>query len=140
MSETSTRVRSENAMNVSIARADQPNMVPGRRSFFQYVDLGVEGGSNGVARAQIMIANEPMKGTTGWHYHECDLQFVYVLKGAVDLQFADGEWVRFIAGDSVMIPGGTVHQERTFEPFELMEVCVPAAMATVNCDAPEGLT
>jgi quercetin dioxygenase-like cupin family protein len=127
-------------MNVSIARADQPNVVSGRHSFLEYIDLGVENGSQGVARAQIMIAKEPMKGITGWHYHVCFLQFIYVLEGAVDLQFVDGEWVRFSAGDSVMIPGGTVHQERASEPFELMEVCVPAAMGTVNCDAPERLT
>src|SRR5665213_2425849 len=107
MIETSSHVRDENPKSVSITRKDKPHIVPGRRSFFQYVDLGVEDASNGVARAQIMIAKEAMKGATGWHYHECDLQFIYVLKGAVDLQFTDGEWVRFSAGDSVMIPGGT---------------------------------
>jgi quercetin dioxygenase-like cupin family protein len=123
-------------MNVSIARANQPTMVPGGRSVFQYIDLGVEGGSQDIARAQIMTAKEPMKCTSGWHYHVCFLQFIYVLHGALDLQFVDGEWVRFSAGDSVMLPGGTVHQERASEPFELMEVCVPAAMGTVNCDAP----
>ena len=138
MSEAAIGDRTASAMSVSISRKDQPRMIPGRRSFFQYVDLGVADATNGEAKAQIMIANRGTKDATGWHYHSCVMQFVYVLKGSVDLQFADGDWIRFTEGDSMMIPGGTVHQERgTDEAFELLEFSVPAAMGTVPCEAPQ---
>ena len=72
------------------ARLSEPVLVKGRRSFFQYRDLGVADASAGAMRAQVMSSSEGMSRPTGWHYHECDGQFVYVLKGWVDLQFEDG--------------------------------------------------
>ena len=61
--------------------------------------------------------------TTGWHYHECDLQFVYVLKGWVDLAFEDGRVERCDAGTSLAIPPGMVHNELACSPdFEALEV------------------
>jgi uncharacterized protein YjlB len=63
-----------------------------------------------------------------------------MLSGWIDLQFADGRTVRFAEGDSVFIPGGTVHNEiRTSDNFDLIEVSVPADMGTVPCDAPEAV-
>ena len=78
-----------------------------------------------------------MNQPTGWHYHECEMQFVYMLEGWVDLEFEDGRAVRFEAGDSFMIPGGTRHQEvRASDGVRFVEVSVPAEMGTVNCDPP----
>src|SRR6478672_4871359 len=76
----------------------------GRRSFFEYRDTGLEKATNGNYRAQLMRATDVMD-STGWHYHECDLQFVYVLKGWVDLEFEDGRSLRIEEGDSLFIPG-----------------------------------
>ena len=36
----------------AVARKSAPNVVKGRRSFFEYVDLGVTDGSNGKMRVQ----------------------------------------------------------------------------------------
>ena len=75
-------------------------LVKGRREFFKYRDLGVADASAGVMRAQVMMASQGMSRPTGWHYHECDGQFVYVLKGWVDLEFEDGRTIRIDEGDS----------------------------------------
>jgi quercetin dioxygenase-like cupin family protein len=76
-----------------------------------------------------------MDRATGWHYHTCDMQFVYILKGWVDLEFAGGRKERFGVGDSVMIPGGLPHQEiATSDDLELVEVSVPAEMGTEPCE------
>lgn len=121
---------------VAVSTAKSPVLVKGRRDFFKYRDLGVTAGSKGQMRAQVTAAEAGMSQPTGWHYHICDSQLVYVLKGWLELEFKDGP-VRLEAGDSIYIPGGTPHNEtRTADAFEILEVSVPAEMATKPCEAP----
>jgi len=124
---------------VAHARISEPVLVKGRRAFFKYRDLGVAEASGGAMRAQVMMSSEGMSRPTGWHYHECDGQFVYVLKGWVDLQFEDGRAIRVEEGDSLFIPGFLRHNEiRTSDALEILEVSVPGQMGTTPCDPPEG--
>ncbi len=110
----------------------------GRRSFFEYRDTGLEQATGGDYRAQVMRATDVME-TTGWHYHVCELQFVYVLNGWVDLAFEDGRNERFEAGSVMAIPPGMVHNELACSPdFEALEVVAPAEMETVAVDPPTG--
>ena len=90
---------------VAHARSAEPKLVKGRRDFFQYRDLEVAEASAGTLRAQVMSSSQGLSRPTGWHYHECDGQFVYVLKGWVDLEFEDGRTLRIEEGDSLFIPG-----------------------------------
>jgi quercetin dioxygenase-like cupin family protein len=116
---------------------DGAPVVKGRREFFTYRELGVTEATNGVMRAQVMHATRGMSKPTGWHYHTCDQQFIYMLKGWVDLEFEDGRKIRLGEGDSMMIPGGLKHNETaTSEEMEILEVSVPAALGTVPCDPP----
>ena len=124
-------------MDLALALKDQARFVPGRRAFFKYRDLGVTDATKGRMRVQETTAEKGLSEPTGWHYHTCDMQFVYVLKGWVDLEFEDGTKARVGEGDSVMIPGGMRHQETaTSDAMELIEVSLPAEMGTVACDAP----
>jgi mannose-6-phosphate isomerase-like protein (cupin superfamily) len=135
MNETTTLKRPTQGMKLAISTAKDAHYVPGRRHFFQYRDLGVTEATGGKMRAQVTSAKSAMDRETGWHYHTCDMQFVYILRGWVDLEFAGGRKARFGAGDSVMIPGGTPHQETaTSEDLELVEVSVPAEMGTEVCE------
>ena len=100
-------------------------------------DLGVTKATDGWMRAQVTSALTGMTQPTGWHYHVCEGQFVYTLKGWVELEFEDGTNCRLEAGDSVFIPGGMLHQEnRTSDDLEILEVSVPADMGTVAVDPP----
>ena len=122
------------------ATPETAKKVEGRRSFFSYYDLGVTDASQGAMRAQVTKATQGLGKPTGWHYHVCDQQFVYMVKGWVDLEFEDGRKIRLNAGDSLMIPGGLRHNETaTAEELELLEISVPARMETVVCDPPVGL-
>ena len=108
----------------------------GRRSFFEYRDTGLSELTNGDYRAQVMRATDVMD-TTGWHYHQCDLQFVYVLNGWVDLEFEGGRTERVAAGAALSIPPGMVHNEISCSlDFEALEVVAPAQMETIPCDPP----
>ncbi len=88
-------------------------------------------------RGQIMKAKRGMTEPTGWHYHTCDSQFVYLLNGWVELEFEGGEFLRCEKGDTVFIPGGLKHNElRTSDDFEALEVSVPGELGTVPVDPP----
>lgn len=127
------------AMKLAISTAADAQFAEGRRAFFKYRDLGVTAGTGGRMRAQVTSAERGLSEPTGWHYHECEMQFVYLLEGWIDLEFEDGRNVRLVAGDSVMIPGGERHQETaTSDSLRLLEVSVPAEMGTVACDPPPG--
>ena len=125
------------AKTMAHATPETATQMPGRREFFKYADLGVTNASNGEMRAQVMTAITGMTEPTGWHYHECGGQFVYALKGWVDLEFETGETVRLEAGHSLFIPGGMRHNEiATSDDLEILEVCTPADMGTVPCEPP----
>ena len=116
---------------------DDSPVVQGRREFFTYRALGVADASNGEMRAQVMRAAQGLTEPTGWHYHECEGQFVYAIKGWVDLEFETGEKIRLEPGQSLYIPGGLRHNETaTSTDIEILEVCIPSDMGTVPCDAP----
>ena len=131
--------RTEAGPQVAISAAADPVLVAGRRAFFTYRDLGVSGASAGRMRAQLTVAKDGMTEATGWHVHLCEGQFVYMLSGWVELEFADRK-VRLQAGDSAYIPGHTPHNEvGASANFELLEISVPAEMGTRPCDPPPGL-
>lgn len=125
---------------LAYAPASNPTYKPGRRAFFKYRDLGVTDATAGKLRAQVTSATQGMGQPTGWHYHVCEHQLVYMLKGWVDLEFEDGQKIRLMPGDSLMIPGGMRHNETgTADELELLEISVPAEMKTVACDPPAGM-
>lgn len=134
-----TSAATASRQKVAHARIAEPVLVKGRREFFKYRDLGVAEASAGSMRAQVMMASQGMSRPTGWHYHECDGQFVYILKGWVELQLEDGRTLKVEEGDSLFIPGYLRHNEiRTSDAMEILEVSVPGQMGTVPCEAPAG--
>src|SRR4051794_24289212 len=70
----------------------------GRRPFFKYRDLGLEAATAGRMRAYHNTSIAGMTEPTGWHYHICEMQFVYVLKGKLVIEFEDGTVGTFTAG------------------------------------------
>lgn len=122
---------------MAYATEESAPAVPGRRAFMKYRDLGVSAASGGAMRAQVMSSTDARSEPTGWHYHLCDGQFVYVLKGWVDLSFEDGTSIRLKANESLYLPGGWRHQETaTSKELEILEVAVPADLGTVSCESP----
>ena len=113
---------------------------PGRRPFFKYRDLGLEGATGGRMRAYQNSSIAGMTEATGWHYHICEMQFVYVLKGKLIIEFEDGTVATFTAGDAFFVPGGVRHNEiYVSEDKEALEVSVPGKIGTVNVERPAGL-
>lgn len=128
------------AMHLLKSFVSETPFSPGRRPFFKYRDLGLEQASGGRMRAYHSTAIAGMVEPTGWHYHTCEMQFVYVLKGKIAIEFEDGTVGTFGPGDSLFIPGGCRHNEvYASEDKETLEVSVPGKIGTVNVERPAHL-
>jgi quercetin dioxygenase-like cupin family protein len=104
----------------------------GLRAFMQYRDLGLRRATGGHMRAEHirMMGQSGMK--TGWHCHDLDFQFVFVLKGHVKFVTEDGELVHLKAGDCAHLPAFHRHDEIEFAPdFEVVEITAPAEVTTI---------
>ena len=124
----------------TVSRKSEPEYITGRRAFFKYREMGVGDASGGKFRVQVMSAEKGLTEPTGWHYHICEGQFIFMLSGWVDLVFENGDEIRIGEGDSAYIPGGLRHNETaTSDTFELIEVSVPADLRTEPCDPPDGM-
>jgi quercetin dioxygenase-like cupin family protein len=135
---TATTARPD--IRLSVVSKDSAPLVPGRRKFFRYRDLGVSAATGGRLRAQVMEAITGMTEPTGWHTHQCEAQVVSVLKGWVELEFEDGTRTRSGPGDAILIPGGMKHNEiATSDDVEILELSIPGDMATQPCDPPPGM-
>jgi uncharacterized protein YjlB len=114
--------------------------IPGRRSFFQYRDLGLEAASSGKIRCNASNSIAGMVESTGWHYHTCEMQFAYIIRGTVVIEFEDGTVAAFGPGDAMFIPGGIRHNEiYVSEDKQSIELSLPGMMGTINVPRPEGL-
>ena len=110
----------------------------GLRAFMQYRDLGLRAATDGLMRAEHIRVTGQLDAKTGWHCHDLDFQFVYVLKGQVRFRTQDGESITLGPGDCAHLPGLYRHDEFAFTPdFEVLEIIAPADVTTiVGVDAP----
>lgn len=137
---TQEHAQSEPAMRMLQSFLADTKTVPGRRAFFTYRDLGLEAASNGRIRASHTKSVEGMLESTGWHYHVCDMQFVYIMKGTVVIEFEDGTVATFGAGDAMFMPGGVRHNEiYVSADKESLELSLPGKLGTVNVERPAHL-
>ena len=112
----------ELAKKLTYATQESAPLIAGRRSFFNYRELGLTEATGGIARAQVTCATDVME-QTGWHYHICDVHFIYTLRGWIELQFEDGSTIRVETGESLFIPPGLKHNETAISAdLELFEM------------------
>ena len=106
---------------------------PGLRSIFEYRDLGISDATKGDYVAHIIRAvdREDADSIHAWHYHECDFQMVYILRGWATFEY-DGEGVHTLrAGDCVNQRPGIRHREiECSADLELLEIVAPADFQT----------
>jgi mannose-6-phosphate isomerase-like protein (cupin superfamily) len=139
-SEGITTQQAQHGMRLLKSFVSTTPFAPGRRPFFKYRDLGLEAATGGRMRAYQNSSIAGMTEPTGWHYHICEMQFVYVLKGKLTIEFEDGTVATFTAGDAFFVPGGVRHNEiYVSEDKEALEVSVPGRIETVNVERPAGL-
>ena len=136
MTENKTRSIPNGMKPRAIALADAAE-IPGRRQFLQYFDLGVAEASQGLISTQLTKMRSGMEEETGWHYHDCDFQWLFVTKGWLELQFEDGTMERIPENGLCFIPGGCRHNETaTSDDLEFVEIFMPPKPKTVAVESP----
>ena len=109
----------------------------GLRGYFEYRDLGIKRATRGKVVAHVIRAR-PGKAPHGeWHMHACDAQFVYVLKGWVEFEYAGVGKVTMRAGSCFYQPPRIRHREiRHSKDIEMLEVVAPADFETLDAKPP----
>ncbi len=108
---------------------------PGLRAYSAYRDLGLAPATGGMVQAHVIRMTKPFE--TGEvdtpHYHDVDLQMVYVLKGWFQSEF-EGEGVHtFRQGSCWIQPPKIKHTVRGYsDDCELLEIVLPADFETVT--------
>lgn len=105
----------------------------GLRGYFEYRDLGITQASAGKVIAHVIRAR-PAKAPHGdWHVHDVDLQFVYVLKGWVKMQYEGGKPIVMKAGTCFVQPPRIKHRELAHSrDCEMLEFVAPADFKTYD--------
>ena len=109
----------------------------GLRGYFEYRDLGIERATRGKVVAHVIRAR-PGKAPQGeWHMHDCEVQFVYVLKGWIEFEYEGIGRVTMRAGTCFYQPPRIRHRELAHSrDLEMIEVVAPGAFRTVSAAAP----
>jgi len=121
-------------MEFSISQPDQSEFAyDGLRAYFEYRDLGIKDATQGKAVMHVIRAREGTNATGQWHYHNLQLQVVYVLKGWAIFEYEGHGQHKLLAGTCVHQPPGIRHREIAHsDDLELLEIVLPAEFETVS--------
>src|SRR6185436_5587481 len=103
------------------------------RNYFEYRDLGSQQATRGKVVAHVIRAR-PGKAPHGeWHWHDVDVQFVYVLKGSAVFEYEGIGRVTMKPGTCFYQPPRIRHREiRHSSDLELLEIVSPAKFRTYS--------
>ena len=105
----------------------------GLRSYFEYRDLGIKRATQGRVVAHVIRARPGSAPHGEWHYHDCNVQFVYVLKGWVLFEYQGVGRVLMKAGSCFYQPPRIRHRElKHSRDLEMIEIVSPATFKTVE--------
>lgn len=109
----------------------------GLRSYFEYRDLGIKRATGGKVIAHVIRARPGRAAHGEWHVHDCDVQFVYVLKGWVRFEYEGVGEVLMKAGSCFYQPPRIRHRELEHSPdAQMLEVVAPASFRTFSAEPP----
>ena len=105
----------------------------GLRSYFEYRDLGIKRATRGKVVAHVIRARPGSAPHGEWHAHDCDVQFVYVLKGWVLFEYEGVGRVMMKAGSCFYQPPNIRHREISHsKDVEMLEIVAPATFKTYD--------
>jgi mannose-6-phosphate isomerase-like protein (cupin superfamily) len=103
----------------------------GLRGYFEYRDLAIKSATRGKVIAHVIRARPGKSPHGDWHYHDCDVQFVYVVKGWVRMEYEGIGRVLMKAGSCFYQPPRIRHRELAHSRnIEMIEVVSPANFRT----------
>ena len=114
---------------------DEDFKADGLRAYAQYRDLGVAAASSGLAQAHVIRLIGPCNPAevSKLHFHDVELQMVYVLKGWIKTYMEGQGETLMQAGSAWTQPPRIKHLIMDYsDDVELVEVILPAQFKTVE--------
>lgn len=111
----------------------------GPRADAEYRDLGLDRATGGRIGAKHIRAVKPFDLETGWHWHDMNGHFVYVLRGWISFRFEGIEdLVTVQAGACLSQPAGVPHNVvARSDDLELIEINLPSQFGTFDMTLPD---
>ena len=129
------KVRPKQTFNANHFR-EEDFRADGLRTYAKYRDLGMSKASNGLLQAHVIRLVPPCdpKVVSKRHYHDVDVQMIYVLKGWIKGEY-DGQVVTMRQGGAWLQPPKIKHTVLDYsDDCELLEIILPAEFDTVELE------
>jgi len=127
--------RPKQKFNVSQFR-EEDFRADGLRTYAKYRDLGMSKATNGLLQAHVIRLVPPCDPAvvSKRHYHDVDVQMIYVLKGWIKGEY-DGQLVTVRQGGAWLQPPRIKHTVLDYsDDCELLEIILPAEFDTVELE------
>jgi len=132
-----TTAKSKARQRFSVKHERAEDFDAGLRSYAKYRDLDLAKATAGMVQAHVIHMVPPCdpKVVSKWHYHDVNLQFIYVLNGWIKNEF-EGQGVHTMKkGTCWLQPPKIRHRVIDYSPdCELLEVVLPAEFDTVEME------
>ena len=132
-----TAAKSKARQRFSVKHERAEDFDAGLRSYAKYRDLDLAKATTGMVQAHVIQMVPPCdpKVVSKWHYHDVDLQFIYVLNGWIKNEF-EGQGVHTMKkGTCWLQPPKIRHRVVDYSAdCELLEVVLPAEFDTVEME------
>ena len=129
-----TRAKKRPKQKFHVSHHNEADFDQGLRSYAKYRDLGLAPATGGMVQAHVIRFIPPFtpEDVSTPHFHDVDLQMIYVLKGWYKTEF-EGEGVHtFYAGSCWLQPPKIKHTVLGYsDDCELLEIVLPAEFDTV---------
>jgi mannose-6-phosphate isomerase-like protein (cupin superfamily) len=132
------RNKENSVSGMHIVRASEKEFQKeGLRSNSEYCDLGLSKCTNGLVSIKHNRGCTEFTEPTGWHWHDMQAHFVYVLKGSITFLIEGVEEpITLMAGDSLSQPCGVPHNVvARSNDYEVLELNIPAEYGTFEVPA-----
>ena len=110
----------------------------GLRTYAKYRDLGILKATNGMALAHVIRFLPPFqpKVVSKLHYHDVNLQMIYVLKGWISTEIEGQGELTMKPGDAWLQPPRCKHKVTGYsDDCEVLEIVLPGNFKTVELEA-----
>ena len=132
---TRTKAKRPHRQRFVASHHDEADFKQGLRRYATYRDLGIAAATGGLARAHVirMIGPCDPAEVSKRHYHDVDLQLIYVLKGSMTSEFEGVGTVTMRQGSCWLQPPRIKHTVLDYsDDCELLEIILPADFDTVE--------
>jgi hypothetical protein len=130
------KARRKQKFNVSHFRPEDFR-ADGLRSYARYRDLGMGKATNGLLQAHVIRLTPPCNPAvvSKRHFHDVDMQMIYVLKGWIKTEFEGEGEVTMREGTAWLQPPRIKHTVLDYsDDCELLEIISPAEFKTVELE------